>query len=80
MHDCHDTRTTCHVGQYKILDKLRQFVIWYNICMTRDSKLHVKTYAVCNKQKKPTRSAKTKLEQYHAGFPMERIRMDILDP
>jgi hypothetical protein len=47
--------------------------------MTRDSKLHVETCAVFNKQKKPTRSAKAKLEQYHTGFPMERIHMGILD-
>ena len=77
MHDCHDSRAAGHLGQYKTLEKLRQSVIWYN--MTRDSKLHAKTCAVCNKQKKPTRSAKAKLEQYHAGFQMERIHMDILD-
>ena len=78
MHDCHDSRAAVHLGQHKSLEKLRQSVIWYN--MTRDSKLHVETCAVCNKQKKPTRSAKAKLEQYHTGFPMERIHMGILDP
>ena len=77
MHDCHDSRAAGHLGQYKTLEKLRQSVIWYN--MTRDSKLHAKTCAVCNKQKKPIRSAKAKLEQYHAGFLMERIHMYILD-
>ena len=78
IHDCHDSRAAGHLGQFKTLEKLRQSVIWSN--MTRDSKLHVKTCAVCNKQKKPTRSAKAKLEQYHAGFPMERIHMYILGP
>lgn len=76
IHDCHDSRAAGHLGQFKTLEKLRQSVIWSN--MTRDSKLHVKTCAVCNKQKKPTRSVKAKLEQYHAGFPMERIHMYIL--
>ena len=75
MHDCHDSKAAGHLEQYKTLEKLRQSVIWYN--MTRDSKLHVKPCAVCNKQKKPTRSAKAKLEQYHVGFPMEKIHMDI---
>lgn len=59
IHDCHDSRAAGHLGQFKTLEKLRQSVIWSN--MTRDSKLHVKTCAVCNKQKKPTKSAKAEV-------------------
>jgi hypothetical protein len=44
MHDCHDTSDACHVGQYKILEKLRQSAIWYN--MTRDGKLYMQTFAI----------------------------------
>ena len=71
MHDCHDTRTACHVGQYKILEQLRQFVIWNN--MTRDSKLHVKICAINRRNNLGAPSKK--LDQYHAGFPMERIHI-----
>ena len=48
--------------------------------MTQDTKLYVKSCSVCNKNKKPTKTPRAMLEQYHAGFPMERVHMDILGP
>jgi len=78
MHGCHDIRMAGHLGQYKTLEKLKKTVIWHG--MTRDCILYVKSCPVCNRSKKPTQKARAKLEQYHAGVPMERVHMDILGP
>ena len=78
MHGCHDIRMAGHLGQYKTLEKLKKTVIWHG--MTRDCVLYVKSCPVCNRNKKPTQKARAKLEQCHAGVPMERVHMDILGP
>ncbi|VDI60338.1 Hypothetical predicted protein [Mytilus galloprovincialis] len=43
-------------------------------------KEYVRTCYVCNKNKKPTRKARCPLTQYHAGAPVERVRIDFLRP
>ena len=48
--------------------------------MARDSEQHVKSCSVCNKNKKTSRPARSALGSYHAGFPMERVHLDIVGP
>ncbi|VDI29490.1 Hypothetical predicted protein [Mytilus galloprovincialis] len=78
LHGCHDVVSSGHMGQYKTLEKLKQIAVWLN--MTQSCKLYVKSYTACNLNKKSTRTARSKLGQYHAIFPMERVHMDILGP
>ncbi|VDI28662.1 Hypothetical predicted protein, partial [Mytilus galloprovincialis] len=78
LHGCHDVVSSGHMGQYKTLEKLKQIAVWLN--MTQSCKLYVKSCTTCNLNKKSTRTARSKLGQYHAGFPMERVHMDILGP
>ncbi|VDI50565.1 Hypothetical predicted protein [Mytilus galloprovincialis] len=78
LHGCHDVVSSGHMGQYKTLEKLKQIAVWLN--MTQSRKLYVKSCTTCNLNKKSTRTARSKLGQYHAGFPMERVHMDILGP
>ena len=72
MHDYHDSRADGHLGQYKTLEKLRQYVIWYN--MTRDSKLHVKTCAINRRNQLGVSN------QNCINITLERIHMAILGP
>jgi len=78
IRECHDVRTAGHFGQYKTLERLKQVGIWYG--MSQDCKLYISSCPICNKNKKSTKKARANLEQYHAGFPMERVHMDILGP
>ena len=78
LHGCHDIIMAGHLGQYKAIEKLKEAVIWHG--MTQDCILYVKSCSTCNKNTKPTKKAKAKLEQYHYGVPMERVHMDILGP
>ena len=48
--------------------------------MSRDCTCYVKTCALCNQNKKPNRIPRASLGIYHAGFPMERVHVDILGP
>ena len=48
--------------------------------MTRDSDIYVKQCSVCNKNKKRNRTPRSPLGTYHAGYPMERVHIDILGP
>ena len=48
--------------------------------MKLDCDLHVKTCAVCNKNKKGVRHHRAPLGEYHAGAPLDRLHIDILGP
>ncbi len=48
--------------------------------MTGDVEMYVMSCPVCSLNKKPARSARYNLTQYHAGAPLERVHMDLLGP
>ena len=48
--------------------------------MSKDSDIYVKQCSNCNKNKKGNRNPRSGLETYHAGYPMERVHLDILGP
>ena len=49
--------------------------------MSRDSDLYVKQCSVCNTNiKMGNRTYRSGLECFHAGYPMERVHIDILGP
>ena len=74
--NCHDNRVSGHLGQAKTYEKLKKCSIWYG--MSQGSKLYVEYCGVCNKNKKPNIKSKAPLGQFHTGYPMHRIHMDIL--
>ncbi len=75
---CHDARHAGHFGIQKTVKRLKQSFYWYG--MSRDGKEYVKSCLACNKNKKANKNPKAPLRAFHAGFPMERIHMDILGP
>lgn len=79
LYHTHDSKGSGgHLGQKKTLDRLKQRFYWYG--MSRDSNIYVQQCSTCNKNKKGNRRPRSALEIYHAGYPMERVHLDILGP
>ena len=78
LYYCHDSRDSGHLGQDKTLEKLKERFYWYG--MSKDSSIYVQQCSSCNKNKKGNRSPRSALGSYHAGYPMERVHLDILGP
>ena len=78
LEHCHDSKVSGHLGQKKTVDKVRRSFLWYNL--RRDCEEYVRSCATCNKNKKPHVRPKAPLEKFHAGYPMERVHLDILGP
>ena len=67
-----------HLGRDNTLAKVKQSCFWYN--MKLDCDVHVKTCAVCNRNKKGLKHHHAPLGKYHAGAPLDRVHIDILGP
>ena len=78
LHDCHDAKVAGHLGQSKTYLRVRQKFMWRN--MARDCREYVGSCAVCNVNKKAQTHGRAGLGRYHAGFPLERVHLDILGP
>lgn len=75
---CHNLKSSGHHGQTKTLKRLKASFMWYN--MSRDCKAYVQSCRQCNLNKKASRTARAALGTFHAGYPMERVHLDILGP
>ena len=75
---CHDSKTAGHLGQQKTYHRVRQSFYWHNL--SQDCTEYVKGCSICNQNKKPHIKPRAALKSYHAGFPMERVHLDILGP
>ena len=78
LYHCHNATEAGHLGNAKTLDRLKQRFYWYG--MSKDSNLYVKQCSTSNQVKKSNRTPRSALGTYPAGFPMERIHLDILGP
>ena len=78
LHMNDDMRDAGHTGQVNTFNRARHAFYWFRMCT--DIYTYVKTCAKCNTNKKPRRQQRAELGQYHAGAPMDRVMMDILDP
>ncbi len=75
---CHDAVHAGHLGITKTIVKLKRQFYWNG--MSRDSREYVKACPSCNQSKKANVSPRAPLKSFHAGFPMERVHLDILGP
>ena len=75
---CHDAKTSGHLGRDKTLARLRKSFHWYH--MNQDCSIYVFSCATCSLNKKASRRARAAQGKYHAGFPMERVHLDVLGP
>ena len=73
----HDTKVGGHLGREKTKEKIRQQAYWYG--MTTDVDMYVATCRQCNLNKK-SRSSRAPLQNFQAGYPGDRVHLDILGP
>ena len=78
MNACHAHRTAGHLGQNKTYSRVRSSFMWPG--MTEEINLHVKCCSVCAKNKSPSNPPRAGLREYHSGFPLERVHIDVLGP
>ena len=78
LHLCHDTITSGHLGERKTLLRVKRSFLWYG--MSKDVKVYVMSCRICSMNKKPTFRHQAGLKLHHAGYPMERVHIDILGP
>ena len=74
---CHDHKTAGHLGQKKTGSRILRSFYWFGY--NQDVDLYVATCRVCNLNKK-SRKARAGLRSYVAGFPLERVHLDLLGP
>ncbi|KAK3083081.1 hypothetical protein FSP39_013432 [Pinctada imbricata] len=72
----HDHKTSGHLGVTKTLSKIRQSYYWPGL--QRDVRHYIAGCEVCAKSKGPTKTKRAPMQLVGAGFPMERIAMDIV--
>ena len=75
---CHDMITAGHLGEHKTLCRVKGGFLWYG--MSKDVKLYVSTCRVCSMSKKSSRTSRAGMKIHHAGYPMERVHIDLLGP
>ena len=78
LHLNHDVPGAGHLGISKTTHRVRKSFMWYGL--TTDVVVYVKSCSVCNRNKKANVKAKASLGTYHAGYPGDRVHVDILGP
>ena len=74
----HDVPLAGHYSTEKTLEKLRRTMFWPG--MRQDCEIYVQGCPECGRNKQYGTRARGPLGVYHAGFPLERVHIDILGP
>ena len=75
---CHSSGGAGHFGVEKTKLKVLEGSIWHKL---RDScEEWVGGCAICNRQKKGDRKNRGRQQLFHAGYPLERVHIDIMGP
>ena len=78
LQELHASPTGGHLGEHKILAKVRQRYFWHD--MKNDVKLFCQQCTNCAQKKPPAKKNKAPLGQYLIGAPLERVALDIVGP
>ncbi|CAI5693181.1 unnamed protein product [Oreochromis niloticus] len=78
LHAVHGAPGSGHFGVTKTLRRLRQGFYWAR--HRRDVEDFCRRCDSCTARKGPTAKSHAQLQQFPAGYPMERVGMDILGP
>ena len=78
LRNCHDSVCAGHLGVNKTVEKLRTKFYWYRY--KEDVRLHIARCDVCKKTTQPAKVPRAPLQQYRAGYPLDRIGIDIMGP
>jgi transposase InsO family protein len=78
LQQLHDGPIGGHLGTKRTLERIREKYFWSN--MRKDIELYCKSCIKCSKRKNAFPKVKGPLGTIQAGYPNERIAMDILGP
>ena len=78
LKNCHDSLYGGHSGVNKTVEKVRKKFYWYRY--KEDIRLHIAMCDVCKKASQPVKLPRAPLQQYRAGYPLDRIGLDIMGP
>ncbi|KAK3102810.1 hypothetical protein FSP39_014067 [Pinctada imbricata] len=76
LESSHDSKTSGHLGIRKTHDKISQRFYWPGL--KADVKDYIRGCEICAKRKGPPKDKRAPMKVVEAGFPMERIALDIL--
>ncbi|XP_029178454.1 uncharacterized protein LOC114946194 [Nylanderia fulva] len=78
LEEAHDSASDGHFGVNKTLEKIRKRFYWATC--KNDVEDWCRSCKVCVARRGPSGKGKSPLQVFDAGFPFERIQMDILGP
>ena len=78
LESLHDSLVSGHFGYKRTLDKVRSRFYWHGLAS--DLEQYSTMCSACARKKGPPGAPKVPLVQRAAGFPMERIEIDMLGP
>ena len=74
----HDILLAGHFGVNKTAAKIKEKFYWFQ--MDLDISLYIRQCGQCNKTKHPRKKPKARLRMYSAGYPLDRIAVDVMGP
>ena len=75
LHTCHDAKIAGHLGVDKNVIRIRQSFYWPDVYT--DAKKYVLS---CTHNKKAPMNPRAGMKLCHAGMPMERVHIDVVEP
>lgn len=75
---CHDSIFSAHFGIKKTTMKIKEHFHWYR--MREDIKQHIRQCPSCCKLRKTINNNHAALQNYHVGYPMDRVALDVMGP
>jgi hypothetical protein len=77
-HEIHNTKATSHMGRRRTMAALQKICFWYK--MSEDVGWWIRTCDRCQRRKRPQPAPRAPLITTLAGYPGERIAMDVCGP
>ena len=74
----HNILMAGHFGVNKTSKKIKEKFYWFQ--MDEDIRLFIRQCIQCNKIKQPRKKPKARLRTYMAGYPLDRIGIDVMGP
>ena len=74
----HDSKAMCHQGLRRTKEQIRARFYWFR--MNHDIARYIDVCEKCQLRKRPARTIRAPLQISLAGFPNERVNMDICGP
>ena len=74
----HGPEGAAHLGRKKTTELISRNMFWYQ--MADNIKFWIQVCDVCQRRKRPGRTAKSPMREYMSGYPNEQLQMDVCGP